>query len=82
MRETEREVKMKETFKTLQNMFPGVRGRLIDLVKPTQRKYETAIATVLGHNMDSIIVDHEKTAIDCIQVSHIVHRFDPIQCFD
>lgn len=60
---------MKETFKNLQNMFPGVRGRLIDLVKPTQRKYETAISTVLGHNMDSIIVDFERTAIDCIQVS-------------
>lgn len=46
----------------------GVRGRVIDLCKPSQRKYETAVITVLGRNIDAIVVDHEKTAIDCIEV--------------
>jgi structural maintenance of chromosome 1 len=47
---------------------PGVRGRLVDLCKPTQRKYETAISVVLGRNIDAVVVDEERTAIDCIEV--------------
>lgn len=47
----------------------GVRGRVVDLCKPTQRKYELAVAVVLGRNMDAVVVDEEKTAIDCIEVS-------------
>ena len=47
----------------------GVRGRLVDLCKPTQRKYETAVSVVLGRNIDAVVVDEEKTAIDCIEVS-------------
>ena len=47
----------------------GVRGRLMDLCKPTQRKYETAISVVFGRNIDAVVVDEEKTAIDCIEVS-------------
>ena len=67
-KESERETKMKENLANLQRIFPGVRGRVVDLCKPTQRKYETAVATVLGRNIDAIVVDEEKTAIDCIEV--------------
>lgn len=49
-------------------LFTGVRGRVVDLCKPTQRKYELAVAVVLGRNMDAVVVDEEKTAIDCIEV--------------
>lgn len=45
----------------------GVRGRLVDLCKPTERKYETAVSVILGRNIDAIVVDEEKTAIDCIE---------------
>lgn len=65
--EVEREAAMKETMSKLQRIFPGVRGRVVDLCKPVQRKYDTSIATVLGRNTDAIIVDQEKTAIDCIE---------------
>lgn len=65
--ESEREQRMKEAYATLARMFPGVRGRLVDLCKPTQNKYDLAITTVLGRNVDSLVVDHEKTAIDCIE---------------
>ena len=41
----------------------------MDLCKPTQRKYETAISVVFGRNIDAVVVDEEKTAIDCIEVS-------------
>ncbi|KAH9959956.1 cohesin complex subunit psm1 [Russula dissimulans] len=66
-RQTEREAKMKETLASLQRIFPGVRGRLVDLCKPTQRKYETAISVILGRNIDAVVVDEERTAIDCIE---------------
>ncbi|KAI0274052.1 condensin complex subunit SMC1 [Russula aff. rugulosa BPL654] len=66
-KETEREAKMKETLSNLQRIFSGVRGRLIDLCKPTQRKYETAISVILGRNIDAVVVDEERTAIDCIE---------------
>ncbi|KAI0781931.1 cohesin complex subunit psm1 [Abortiporus biennis] len=66
-KENEREQKLKETISSLQRIFPGVRGRVIDLCKPTQRKYETAVSVVLGRNIDAIVVDEEKTAIDCIE---------------
>ena len=40
----------------------------MDLCKPTQRKYEMAVSVVLGRNIDAVVVDEEKTAIDCIEV--------------
>src|SRR5690606_4215336 len=46
----------------------GVRGRIVDLCKPIARKYETAVSVILGRNIDAIVVDEEKTAIDCIEV--------------
>ncbi|KAG0225980.1 Structural maintenance of chromosomes protein 1 [Actinomortierella wolfii] len=66
-RETEKEQKTKEMLKSLKRIFPGVHGRIADLCKPTQRKYDTAIAVILGRHMDAIVVDREKTAIECIQ---------------
>ena len=83
-RESEKEAKLKETLGNLSRIFPGmysffiygsvvellvgVRGRVVDLCKPTQRKYELAVAVILGRNMDAVVVDEEKTAIDCIEV--------------
>ncbi|KAF9517669.1 hypothetical protein BS47DRAFT_1339193 [Hydnum rufescens UP504] len=66
-KESEREARLKETFATLQRIFPGVRGRVVDLCKPTTRKYEIAVSVVLGRNLDAVVVDQEKTAIDCIE---------------
>ncbi|THH00454.1 hypothetical protein EW026_g2099 [Hermanssonia centrifuga] len=66
-KESEREARLKETLSNLQRIFPGVRGRVVDLCKPTQRKYEMAVSTVLGRNIDAVVVDEEKTAIDCIE---------------
>ncbi|KAH7906967.1 RecF/RecN/SMC [Hygrophoropsis aurantiaca] len=65
--ESDREIKLKETLTSLQRIFPGVRGRVVDLCKPTQRKYETAVSVILGRNIDAVVVDEEKTAIDCIE---------------
>ncbi|KAF9132579.1 Structural maintenance of chromosomes protein 1 [Mortierella sp. 14UC] len=67
-RESEKEQRLKETVSALKRIFPGVRGRVSDLCKPTQRKYDLAISVILGRHVDAIIVDREKTAIECIQL--------------
>jgi structural maintenance of chromosome 1 len=67
-RESEKEQRLKETLSSLKRIFPGVRGRVSDLCKPTQRKYDSAISVILGRHLDAIIVDREKTAIECIQL--------------
>lgn len=67
-RESEKEQKLKETLSSLKRIFLGVHGRVTDLCKPTQRKYDAAISVILGRHMDAIIVDRQKTAIDCIQL--------------
>ena len=64
----ERETRLRESLRSLRTIFPGVHGRLMDLCKPTQRKYELAIATALGRNAEAVVVNHEKTAVDCIEV--------------
>ncbi|RUS31129.1 LOW QUALITY PROTEIN: hypothetical protein BC938DRAFT_478410 [Jimgerdemannia flammicorona] len=58
---------MKENLDSLKRIFPGVHGRIIDLCTPTQRKYDSAIAIILGRNMDAVVVDKEQTAKECIQ---------------
>ena len=70
-RESDREIKLRETIENLRRLFPAVRGRVADLCKPSQRRYETAVSVVLGRNIDSIVVDDERTAMDCIEVGDL-----------
>ncbi|KAJ3016082.1 Structural maintenance of chromosomes protein 1 [Thoreauomyces humboldtii] len=65
--EGEKAAKRREMLQDLQRVFQGVHGRMLDLCKPTQRKYQLAISIILGRNMDAIVVDTQKIAIDCIQ---------------
>lgn len=64
----QREARLRESLRSLQTIFPGVHGRLRDLVSPTQKKYELAMATTLGRHADAVVVHHEKTAMECIEV--------------
>jgi structural maintenance of chromosome 1 len=66
-RESERETRAKETVRSMKAIFPGVKGRINELCKPKQKKYEAAIGVVLGKDWDSVVVDTEKTAADCIK---------------
>ncbi|OQS04148.1 structural maintenance of chromosomes protein [Thraustotheca clavata] len=66
-RQNQAELKRAETFDTLQRIFPGVRGRLLDLCKPIQRKYNTAVTIAIGRHMDSLVVNDYRTAQECIQ---------------
>lgn len=65
-RENEKERKLREEVATLKRLMPGVKGLVYDLCRPKQRKYETAIATVLGKHFNSIVVDNFQTGQDCI----------------
>jgi hypothetical protein len=45
----------------------GVRGRLIDLIDPTQKKFEVAVVAALGRHMQSIVVDTGDACKECIR---------------
>ena len=66
-KQNEKELRLKATIADMKRIFPGVKGRISELCKPTQKKYGDAVSTVLGRHFDSIVVDNEKTAKDCIQ---------------
>lgn len=68
---SERDVRFAECMDSLKRLFPGVRGRITDLCKSTQKKYNIAITVAMGRNMDAVIVDDEKTAMECIQVKFL-----------
>jgi structural maintenance of chromosome 1 len=65
--ETERQTKMSECLQTMKRLFPGVHGRIIDLVQAAQDRYRLALTVALGANMDAIVVADQSTAIECIQ---------------
>ncbi|KAJ3262530.1 Structural maintenance of chromosomes protein 1 [Boothiomyces macroporosus] len=63
---TRHKKKLKEAIDSLRTLFPGFKGKIIDLCKPNQRKYDQAVSVIMGKQMDSVVVDTEKTAIECI----------------
>ncbi|KAL1922042.1 uncharacterized protein VTP21DRAFT_10684 [Calcarisporiella thermophila] len=65
--ESEKRQRMKETLDNLRRIYPGIHGRVKDLCTPNLQKYNVAVSVVLGRNWDAIIVDTEKTAIECIR---------------
>ncbi|KAK7902781.1 Structural maintenance of chromosomes protein 1 [Exophiala xenobiotica] len=66
-RTSEREMRMKETIAMLKRTYPGVKGRVHELCKPKQKKYQEAVSTVLGRHFDAVVVDTEATAKQCIE---------------
>ncbi|KAI9291082.1 Smc hinge domain-containing protein [Neoconidiobolus thromboides FSU 785] len=62
-----REQKFKEGLETLKRIFPGVHGRIVDLIKPKDKKNEVAILTLLGKDLDAVLVNNESTAMECIK---------------
>ena len=66
-KQNEKDVRLKSTVADMRRIFPGVKGRVSELCKPIEKRYQTAVSTVLGRNFDAVIVENEKTAIECIQ---------------
>lgn len=67
MVQSRRETRMKEVVSQMRRIYPGVHGRVGELCKPKQKKFDEAVVTALGHDFDSVVVDTEKTAAECIQ---------------
>ncbi|KAM0327736.1 hypothetical protein ACHAQA_006031 [Verticillium albo-atrum] len=66
-RQNDRETRMKETVSTLKRIYPGVKGRIGDLCKPKQKKFDEAVIIALGRDFESVVVDTEKTGMQCVQ---------------
>jgi structural maintenance of chromosome 1 len=67
-RQNDRERNAREAVSRMKGIFQnGVYGRYSDVCRPKMKKYETAVSTLLGWQMDAIIVDKEETAKACIQ---------------
>ena len=65
--QSEKDSRLKATVADLKRNFAGVKGRVNELCKPTEKRYATAVTTILGRHMESVIVENEKTAMECIQ---------------
>ena len=66
--ENERDVKLSEAVEALKSLFPGVHGRMTDLCRPTQKKYNLAVTVAMGKFMDAVVVEDELTGKECIKV--------------
>ncbi len=66
-KQNEKDIRLKATVAEMKRIFSGVKGRVSELCKPVEKRYQTAVSTVLGRNFDAVIVENEKTAIECIQ---------------
>jgi structural maintenance of chromosome 1 len=66
-KESERETRALEAITAMKRLLPGVRGRVTDLMKVSQKKYNLAVITVLGKEADAVVVEDSKTAKECVQ---------------
>lgn len=66
-KQNEKTVRLKATIADMKRIFPGVKGRVSELCRPVEKRYQTAVSMVLGKNFDAVIVENERTAIECIQ---------------
>ncbi|KAK4492472.1 hypothetical protein RD792_003281 [Penstemon davidsonii] len=65
--ENERDAKLSKAVETLKRLFPGVHGRMTDLCRPTQKKYNLAVTVAMGRFMDAVVVEDEHTGKECIK---------------
>jgi structural maintenance of chromosome 1 len=61
------EERLLQAIDSLKRHFPGVMGRLVDLCRPAQRRYNLAVTVAAGKDMDAIVVDTKSTGIECIR---------------
>ncbi|KAJ1254553.1 hypothetical protein BS78_K033900 [Paspalum vaginatum] len=71
--ESERDARLKETVGSLKRLFPGVHGRMHELCRPSQKKYNLAVTVAMGKFMDAVVVEDENTGKECIKV--LFHAF-------
>ncbi|CAM8933284.1 unnamed protein product [Rhodiola kirilowii] len=65
--ENERDSKLSQAVDSLRRLFPGVHGRMTDLCRPTEKRYNLAITIAMGKFMDAVVVENEQTGKECIK---------------
>ncbi|KAB2022865.1 hypothetical protein ES319_D07G242400v1 [Gossypium barbadense] len=65
--ENERDARLSQAVETLKRLFQGVHGRMTDLCRPTQKKYNLAVTVSMGRFMDAVVVEDENTGKECIK---------------
>lgn len=73
--ESERDARLKETVGSLKRLFPGVHGRMHELCRPSQKKYNLAVTVAMGKFMDAVVVEDENTGKECIKVLVLLYYF-------
>ncbi|KAJ8639255.1 hypothetical protein MRB53_015949 [Persea americana] len=74
--ESERDARLSEAVESLKRLFPGVHGRMTDLCRPTQNKFNLAVTVAMGKFMDAVVVEDEHTGKECIKYLK-EHRLPP-----
>ncbi|XP_028550354.1 structural maintenance of chromosomes protein 1 [Dendrobium catenatum] len=65
--ESERDARLSETVQSLKRLFSGVHGRMTELCRPSQKKFNLAVTVAMGKFMDAIVVEDENTGKECIK---------------
>ncbi|XP_078441861.1 structural maintenance of chromosomes (SMC) family protein [Wolffia australiana] len=65
--ESQRDARLSEAVESLKRLFPGVHGRMTELCRPSQKKYNLAVTVAMGKFMDAVVVEDENTGKDCIK---------------
>ncbi|KAK6120032.1 hypothetical protein DH2020_046162 [Rehmannia glutinosa] len=65
--ENERDARLSQAVESLKRLFPSVHGRMTDLCRPTQKKYNLAVTVAMGRFMDAVVVEDENTGKECIK---------------
>ncbi|GKC98068.1 structural maintenance of chromosomes protein 1 [Tanacetum coccineum] len=66
--ENDRDAYLSQAVEALRRLFPGVHGRMTQLCRPTQKKYNLVVSVVMGRFMDDVVVDNDHTGKECIKV--------------
>lgn len=69
--ESERDARFAETVQSLKRLFPGVYGRMTELCRPSQKRFNLAVTVAMGRFMDAVVVEDENTGKECIKVLSI-----------
>lgn len=69
-KESKKQRKLRDNVSMLRNMVKegSIKGLMYELVSCSQKKYETALHTVLGPNVDAIVVESTAVAYKCIEI--------------
>lgn len=69
-KETKKQKRLRDNVSLLKTLLRegSIKGIVYELVSASQKKYETALLTVLGGDFDSIIVDTTANAHKCIEI--------------